>query len=282
MATQKAERIPFKCAVIQMNSVAEVQSNLDRSRTLITSATEQGAQLIVLPETFACIGASDAKQLDVAEKIGHGRIQDFISELAQQFGVWIIAGSIPTVPADAHSDNKVLATSILFDNNGKQQAVYHKIHLFDVELPNGADSYHESRMFTAGNKPVVVETPFAKIGMAICYDLRFPELFRLMSERGAEIVSLPSAFTAVTGAAHWEVLMRARAIENQTWLLGAGQNGTHANSKKTYGHSMIVDPWGTITQRLESQNEAVAVATIDLGEQTYLRNSFPCLNHRVV
>ncbi len=282
MTTSTTKRTPFKCAVIQMNSGEDVQSNLNRGKTLITSAAEQGAQLVVLPETFACMGSSDDKQLGIAEQAGGGRIQDFIAQVAQQLGVWIVAGTIPTTPSDMRSDNKVSAASILFDDNGAQRAAYHKIHLFDVELPNGAASYHESKIFAAGHRPVVAETPFAKLGMAVCYDLRFPELFRLMSEQGAEVVSLPSAFTALTGAAHWRVLLRARAIENQTWLLGAGQNGTHANGKKTYGHSMAVDPWGTVIQQLEDQNEAVAVVTIDLTEQARLRNSFPCLSHRVI
>ena len=280
MTAPVTKRNPFKCAVIQMNSGNDIRSNLEHSKTLIESAVEQGAQLAVLPETFSCIDAMHKKQVDIAEKMGSGHIQDFISHTARQLGVWIIAGTIPTVPPD-HND-RAHATSILFDDHGEQRAVYHKIHLFDVEIPGNDDSYHESNVFVAGTEPVVVDTPFAKIGLAVCYDLRFPELFRLMSKQGAEIVSLPAAFTAVTGAAHWEVLLRARAIENQVWLLGAGQNGVHANGKKTYGHSMIVDSWGTVTQRLENQDEAVAVSTVDLKEQARLRRSFPCLEHRTI
>lgn len=267
----------FKCAAIQMNSSADVGENLERCQTLVATASQRKAQLVVLPETFAMIGSRDETQQQIAEELDSGPIQEALSQMARDFKVWIVAGTIPI----KEPDHKVFATSILLNPQGERCAVYQKIHLFDVDLPDGT-SYRESATFSAGKQPIIADTPFAKIGMAVCYDLRFPELFRLLGEGGADIMVLPSAFTAFTGEAHWETLLRARAIENQVWMVGAGQYGMHANHKKTYGHSMIVDPWGTVIERAGGSQDAVSIATIDLDQTQQVRARFPCLKHQVL
>lgn len=273
-----AKTRPFKCAVVQMNTGDDLDANLARSEALVTAAAEEQARLVVLPETFAFIGASSEEYLQVAEQPGGGRTQDFVAQLARRLGVWIVAGTIPLATQRA---DRVAAACILFDDNGEQRAVYHKIHLFDVDLPDDSGHYCESEIFAAGDKTVVVETPFARLGLAVCYDLRFPELFQRLISAGAEVITLPSAFTVPTGKAHWEILLRARAVENQAWFLGAGQSGTHANGNRTYGHSMIVDPWGGVERQTGGGNEAVLSATIDLAKQAQIRSSFR-LRHRLL
>lgn len=266
----------FKAAVVQMNSSDQVADNIARCCELIAQAAEQGADLIVLPESVGGMG-DPATILDkVAEDAGSGPIQDALAQAADLTNTWIVGG---TIPLRDPKTAKAKAACILFDDTGQQQAIYHKVHLFDVTIPERDDMYKESDTYVAGTEPVIAPTPFGILGLAVCYDLRFPELFRTMN---AHLVVLPSAFTIPTGEAHWEVLLRARAIENQVWILGAGQWGTHANGKQTYGHSMIVDPWGRVAGCLEEPQDSVLVVEIDLEEQAQMRQSFPCLSHRVL
>lgn len=264
-----------KIAAIQMASGAQVQANLMKAETLIQQAVSKGAEFVVLPENFAFIGSQDKDRLEFAETFGTGIIQSHMAKLAKQHGIWLLAGAI-TLQCEV--TGKAINASILYNDQGEVAARYDKIHLFDAALSNG-ETYAESETTLAGNKAVVVDTPFGRLGIAICYDLRFPELFREMSEQGAEIVAISAAFTETTGKAHWEVLLRARAIENLSFVIAAGQGGYHINSRSTYGHSMIVDYWGNVREVLE-KGEGVILSDIDLTAQKAIRESFPVLNHR--
>lgn len=272
-----------KIAAIQMASGTNVSANLIEVSRQISSAVEAGAKLIVLPESFAIMSLKDSDQLKVAEDEGNGPIQNFLSEQAKKNGVWLIAG---TVPIKLNSDNenydsKVYATCLVFNEKGEQVSRYDKIHLFDVHLEITGETYNESETLEAGKKAVVIETPFGKIGLAICFDLRFPELFRELVLQGAEIIVLPSAFTAITGKAHWEVLLRARAIENLCYVVASAQGGYHVNGRETHGDSMIVDPWGTILDHLP-QGSGYAIADIDIENIHNIRNNFPVLQNRKI
>lgn len=263
-----------RVAAIQMTSGAEVGANLREAEKLIARATRAGAQLIVLPENFACMPKAEADRLAVAEDDGRGPIQDFLATRARTEKVWIVGG---TIPLRAGAD-KARAACLLYDDSGARVARYDKIHLFDVQLPNG-EVYRESRAIEAGDTLVVVDTPVGRLGLAVCYDLRFPELFRGLLDRGAELLALPAAFTAHTGRAHWEVLLRARAVENFFYVAASAQWGTHANGRHTHGDSMIVNPWGEVLDRLP-QGTGYAIAEIDLDEQARLRQNLPALEHR--
>ncbi|OGI56743.1 MAG: acyltransferase, partial [Candidatus Muproteobacteria bacterium RIFCSPHIGHO2_02_FULL_60_13] len=233
-------------AAVQMVSGPVVSENLDEAGRQIAAASAAGAQLVVLPENFALMPLNDADRLAAAEPDGKGPIQDFLATQSRQHRVWLVGG---TIPLAAKTAGKVRAACLMFNDRGERVARYDKIHLFDVELSNG-EKYHESNSFEPGEKVVVVNTPYGKLGLAVCYDLRFPELFRRLLEQGAEIFAVPSAFTAHTGKAHWEVLVRARAIENLVYVVAAAQGGRHANGRETYGDSMIVSPWGEVLTRL--------------------------------
>lgn len=265
------------CAAIQMTSSADLRDNLKRAAGLVGEAAARGASLIVLPEMFAFIGKRQRDQLGVREAAGGGPVRDFLSEQAARHGVWLVGG---TLPVESPDRDRAWALSPLMDASGAAVAAYRKIHLFDVDLPEDGQSYRESGTFKPGADAVVADTPFGRVGLAVCYDLRFPEMFRLLSEMGADLVAVPSAFTAATGAAHWEPLVRARAIENQVCVIAANQTGRHANGKSTYGHSCIVDCWGVVRAGV-SGGEGVAVAEVDFNRQRQLRRSFPCLEHRV-
>lgn len=264
-----------RIAAIQMTSGADVGVNLIEAGRLIGSAARAGARLVVLPENFACMPRAEADRLAVAEDDGRGPIQDFLAAQARTNGVWLVGG---TIPLRAGADAKVRAACPLYDHNGVRVARYDKIHLFDVRLPNG-EVYQESRATEAGAELVVVDTPVGKLGLAVCYDLRFPELFRGLLDRGAEVLALPAAFTAHTGRAHWEVLLRARAVENFCYVAAAAQWGAHANGRHTHGDSMIINPWGEVLDRLP-QGTGYAVAEIDLDEQARLRQNLPAIEHR--
>lgn len=267
----------FKCATLQMNSSADLSDNLKHCADLIERAVEVGARLLVLPETFAFMGKSLTAQLDIAEQLGHGKIQDFLAEQAARHRIYLVGGTVPTRIED---EARVYATCLLYDDKGECIATYNKIHLFDVDLPEKGESYRESSVFKSGAEAIVVKTPLGSIGLAVCYDLRFPELFRLLIDKGAEIIALPSAFTKHTGDAHWHLLLRARAVENQAWIIGANQVGVHENRRSTYGHSAIVEPWGHIVAEIKDSSAQIAVAEIDSNQQTKLKQSFPCLEHR--
>ena len=263
-------------ACIQMASGPNVGANLLEAERLIGMAVDKGAKLIVLPENFAIMGKEESDKVAVRESDDGGPIQDFLSQQAVKRGVWLVGG---TVPMAAKADNKIRAACLLYDDLGKRVARYDKIHLFDVSLVDSDESYTESEAIESGDQAVVVETPFGKLGLAVCYDLRFPELYRTMLDQGMEIIAMPSAFTAITGKAHWSILVRARAIENLCYVLAAGQGGYHVNGRETYGHSMIVDPWGQVMNEL-ANGSGLVCADIDLEHLKNIRRTFPVLEHR--
>ncbi len=266
----------IKVAAIQMTSVAEVAMNLDSAHRLLEQASARGAAVAVLPENFAFMGLQDIDKLDIAENLGEGPIQAMLASAARKFNLWIIAG---TLPIKVVGDQRVAAASLVFNERGEQVARYDKMHLFDVNIPGKSDAYRESINMIPGSLPVVVDTPAGRVGLSVCYDLRFPELFRSLSEQGATWFVVPSAFTVPTGQAHWEVLLRARAIENLGYVVAAGQCGLHPNQRETYGDSLIVDYWGKVLTRLPS-GEGVIEAEFDQLAQLSVRTNFPALQHR--
>ena len=226
-------------AAVQMASGPNVKANLEEAEKLIKTAVQQDAELVVLPENFAIMGLSEMDKVAIAETAGEGPIQQFLSQQANKYGIWIVGG---TIPLESGVAGKVYSTSLLYNDSGEMVARYDKLHLFDVLLEDSNESYNESETIESGDDIVVVDTPFGKLGMAVCYDLRFPELFRAMADVGMEMCVLPSAFTSLTGRAHWESLLRARAIENLCYMVAPDQGGYHKNGRETYGDSMIVDP----------------------------------------
>ncbi|KTD51716.1 nitrilase [Legionella quinlivanii] len=265
-----------KVAVLQMVSSASPAENLRQVDLLLASAKEQNVELAVLPENFAFMGLKETDKLGLAESYPHGEIQGKVSALASKYGLWIIAGTIPVKGLQ----DKVRSSSLVFDERGLCAARYDKIHLFDVRVSE-QEAHQESLTIERGSELVVAETPVGKIGLTVCYDLRFPELYQQLLMRGAELFSVPSAFTAITGMAHWEVLLRARAIENLCYVLAANQGGTHQNGRQTYGHSMIIEPWGKILGQHEN-NAGMVTADIDLPRLHQLRRQFPCVEHHVL
>ena len=264
-------------AAIQMASAPQAEANLYEAGRLIQLAKEQGAELIVLPENFAIMGIEETDKVEIREKFNSGPIQTFLRDQAKKHNVWLVGG---TIPLECDDPNKILAACILYNNYGEVVARYDKIHLFDVDLDN-EESYKESETIAQGKDLAVVDTPFGRLGLAICYDLRFPELFRKLMELQVDIIALPAAFTATTGQAHWECLVRARAIENLCYLIAANQGGYHLNGRNTYGDSMIVDPWGNVLNRL-SRGAGVVIASVDLDQMNKTRRTFPCLEHRTL
>ena len=265
-------------AVIQMTTSPDVAANLATARGLLERARAQGAALAVLPENFAIMGRKEADKVEVAEIAGEGPIQAFLGHCARELGLWIVGGTIPI--RDETQPGRVAAACLVFDERGRSVARYDKIHLFDVDIPGREERYRESATVVPGAEPVVTLTPLGHLGMAVCYDVRFPELFRVLQAQGAEVFSLPSAFTAPTGRAHWELLVRARAVENLCYVLAPAQSGTHENGRETYGDSMIVDPWGHVVARVAEAGPGLAVAEIDRTLQHELRGRFPALAHR--
>ncbi|QQZ30420.1 carbon-nitrogen hydrolase family protein [Thiothrix subterranea] len=263
-------------AALQMAAGPNVPANLLEAGRLIKEAAARGAGMVVLPETFAMMGVADADKVKVAETFGEGPIQAFLSQQARKYGVWIIAG---TIPIRSDDPARSYAASLMYDAKGKVVARYDKIHLFDVMLSENQEVYTESDTTMPGKTPVVVDTPFGKVGMSVCYDLRFPELYRRLSEQGAQILVVPAAFTELTGKAHWEVLLRARAIENLCYVVAPGQGGYHVSGRTTYGHSMIVDYWGRV-RGVREKGAGVVLADIDLDALQQTRKTFPVLSHR--
>ena len=264
----------FKVAALQMASGPNVAGNLSEARRLIENAVKQGARLVVLPEFFSIMGMKADDMVAVREQAGSGVMQTFLAEMARKHRIWVVGGSIPLV---ANAPNKVRNSCLVFDEHGEQVARYDKIHLFNLDLGN--EHYHEGNTIEAGTQVVVVDSPFGRIGLAICYDLRFPELFRAM--KNVDIIVLPSAFTATTGKMHWETLVRARAIENLTYVIAAAQGGYHVNGRETHGHSMIVDPWGRVLDELP-RGSGVVLAEVNPSYQASLRASLPALTHRTL
>jgi len=265
-------------AVIQMTTSPDVEANLAAARGLLERAHAQRAVLAALPENFAIMGRKEADKVAMAEIAGEGPIQAFLGHTARELGMWIVGGTIPL--RDEAEQGRVAAASLVFDERGRNVARYDKIHLFDVDIPGREERYRESATVVPGVQPMVTTTPLGRLGMAVCYDVRFPELFRVLQAQGAEVFSLPSAFTAPTGRAHWELLVRARAVENLCYVLAPAQSGTHENGRETYGDSMIVDPWGHVVARVAEAGPGLAVAEIDRTLQHELRGRFPALAHR--
>ena len=264
----------IKIAAIQMASGPSVAANLSEAERLIEVAANQGAKLVVLPEYFAIMGMKETDKVAVREQEGKGPIQDFLSKIAKDHGIWLIGGSVPMV---SNFPNKVRNSCLVYDDKGKQVARYDKIQLFGLDLGN--EHYHEDNTIESGNEIQVVDTPFGKIGLSICYDLRFPELYRAMGE--VNIIVIPAAFTETTGKAHWETLVRARAIENLSYVIAAAQGGYHLSGRETHGNSMIIDPWGVILDRLP-RGSGVVIATMNPQYQASLRKSLPALKHRTI
>jgi len=262
-----------------MNSSADPQANLALAADLIEASRRQGASVVVLPENFSVMPATEADRLAFAEIDGDGPVQAFLSEQAQRHGIWVVGG---TAPIRSDDGGRVKATCLVFDDAGRRVARYQKIHLFDVQVSE-SETYRESDAFEPGgvdeNNLVCVDTPAGRLGLTVCYDLRFPELYRRLSDAGAEIVSVPSAFTATTGQAHWEPLLRARAIENQFFVVAPGQWGRHASGRETHGHSIIIDPWGR-TLAEQTSGDGTVIADIDLDVLSDIRRRFPTLAHR--
>ncbi len=282
-----------KVAAIQMASGPNVSANLCEARRLISDAVKQGAELVVLPENFAHMGMSEKDILTIAEHSiqddqsadsesgsASNPIQTFLSSVAKEEKIWIVGGTIPLFSNNdfSGSSDKILSACLLFNDQGEVVSRYDKIHLFDVDLGGQCGSYNESAFTQAGDKVVVVDTPLGKLGIAICYDLRFPELFRDMVSQGMEVLCLVSSFTATTGKAHWEVLNRARAIENLCYVVSSAQGGYHVNGRETFGDSMVVDPWGGILDHLSS-GSGFAIAEIEASHVQKTRKNFPVLEH---
>jgi nitrilase len=263
-----------RVAAIQMASGPNVSANLSEAERLIEIAVGQGAKLVALPEYFAIMGIRDTDKVAAREKEGSGPIQRFLSKIAKKHEIWLIGGSIPL---ESSTEDKVRNACLVFDDKGKQVARYDKIHLFGLDLGN--EHYREETTIEAGDKVVVLDSPFGKIGLSICYDLRFPELYRAMKD--VDIIVVPSAFTETTGKAHWESLVRARAIENLSYVIAPAQGGYHASGRETHGNSMIVDPWGVVLDRLP-RGSGVVIASVNAGYQASLRGSLPALKHRTL
>jgi len=266
----------MKAAAIQMTSGPDVAANLAQAGTLLEEAAAAGARLAALPENFSFMGLKDADKRAVAEADGAGAAQDFLAATAARLRLWIVGG---TVPLKAGADGRVAAASLVYDPAGHRVARYDKIHLFDVDIPGRAESYRESAHVAPGAGAVLVDTPLGRLGLSVCYDVRFPELYRHLSARGAQLLLVPSAFTGPTGRAHWEALLRARAIENLCYVIAPAQSGFHPSGRETYGDSMIVDFWGRILQRVP-RGTGCAIAELDLQMQASVRGSFPALLHR--
>jgi len=273
-AKSKPQPGVFKVAAIQMASGPNVAANLDEAERLIEMAVEQGAKLVALPEYFPVMGMKETDKVAVCEAEGKGPIQRFLANQAKKHKIWLVGGSIPL---EASVPDKVRNSCLVYDDKGKVVARYDKIHLFNLNLGN--EHYLEEATIEPGKKIVTVDTPFGKLGLSICYDLRFPELYRAMGD--VDIIVLPSAFTDTTGKAHWETLIRARAIENLAYVIAPAQGGYHLSGRETHGNSMIVDPWGVILDRLP-RGSGVVIAGVNPAYQASLRNSLPALKHRTL
>ena len=263
-----------RIAAVQMASGPNIKGNLNEARRLIEIAVEQGAKLVALPEYFAIMGLHDRDKVALREEPGKGQIQEFLSSTAKKHKIWLVGGSVPLVSSQQH---RVRNSSLIYDDKGKLVARYDKIHLFGFEM--GKERYAEDQTIEPGKEVVTVDSPVGRLGLSICYDLRFPELYRAMKE--VDIILVPSAFTETTGKAHWETLIRARAIENLAYVLAPAQGGYHLNGRETHGDSMIVDPWGVVLDRLP-RGSGVVIGGVNLAHLRRLRQSLPALTHRTL
>jgi predicted amidohydrolase len=262
----------MKIAAIQMVSTAVLEQNINTALTLMQQASDEGAKLLLLPEYWPLMGMRESDKLGLAEQDGKGVVQDFLATTAKKLNVWIIGGTLPLISNDP---NKVFNTTLVFNEQGVSLARYDKIHLFGFN--KGEESYEESRTIVAGEKVVSFEMDFGRVGLSICYDLRFPELYRAMGK--CNLIVVPAAFTYTTGQAHWEILLRARAIENQCYVLAAAQGGLHTNGRRTWGHSMLIDPWGEVVDVL-GEGPGVVSGTLDMNFMQQVRDSLPSLKHQ--
>lgn len=271
----------MKVAALQMVSAVTREANLARAHALLAEAAGAGAELAVLPEYFCVMGARDTDKLALRERPGDGVVQRFLADAAREFQMWIVGG---TLPIEAGDDRHVFNSSLAYAPTGDCVARYDKIHLFFFD--NGRERYDERRAIAPGTQPVCFDLPSRdghrwRIGMSVCYDLRFPELYRALARQGAEVLLVPSAFTRTTGAAHWEVLLRARAIENLAWVVAPAQGGTHENGRQTWGQSMVVDPWGSVAAQ-QAEGEGVVLFEIDAAQLQAARAQLPALAHSVI
>jgi nitrilase len=267
----------LRVATIQMVSSISVEENLASAAELIAEAAARGAAFALLPEYFPIISDNERDKLSHREIFGRGPIQDFLAEQARTHKIWLMGG---TIPLDCGDNDRVFNSCLLYDPEGAVTARYEKMHLFDVHVDKqGNESYNESSTIAAGNDVVVAKTPFARIGMSVCYDLRFPELYRHMLDRNITLITVPSAFTFTTGKRHWETLLKARAVENLCYVIASNQGGQNTARRTTWGHSMIIGPWGDILAKVE-QGPGVAVADLDFDQLDNIRKSFPALMHR--
>lgn len=267
----------MKIAALQMVSGTDVPSNLATAQRLLQEAARQGAELAVLPEYFCLMGQRDSDKLAWAEQPGHGPIQQMLSQAARDGQMWVVGG---TLPMATDTPNKVANTTLVFNPDGEWVARYDKIHLF--RFNNGSERYDEAAVLVAGHTPVSFQMNSRSgvgltVGLSVCYDLRFPELYRLL---GADLLLVPSAFTYTTGQAHWEVLLRARAIENQAFVLASAQGGLHSNGRQTWGHSMVIDPWGRVLAQ-QAEGAGIVISDLDANLLTQARTRLPALQHRV-
>jgi nitrilase len=271
--------MPFRVAALQMVSAPSRERNLEDAARLIAEAASDGAELVLLPEYFCFMGFKETDKLSVREPYGDGPIQRFLADAARRHGVWLIGGTLPlAVDGPSPDPERVLNTTLVFDPQGQEAARYDKIHLFNFE--KGSESFDEARTIRPGGDVRTFEAPFGRVGLSVCYDLRFPELYRRMGD--VALIVVPSAFTYTTGRAHWEMLLRARAVENQCYVLAAAQGGTHENGRRTWGHSMLIDPWGEIVAQRTADGSDVVTGDIDRKRIEEVRRSLPAWRHRVL
>jgi deaminated glutathione amidase len=264
--------VKTKVAALQMVSAPEVATNLESAGRLIAAAADAGARLVALPENFYIIGRHEGDKVKLRERDGKGPIQDFLAETARRHRLWLVGG---TAPIQTRDDNRILSACLVFDESGKRVARYDKMHLFRFD--GGDERYDESRTLEPGARAVAVESPFGRLALSICYDVRFPELYRGLGE--FDVMFVPSAFTVPTGRAHWDILLRARAVENQAYVVAPAQGGLHASGRRTYGHTMIVDPWGEVLA-VRPEGEGMVLAEIDTDRIREVRASLPALLNR--
>jgi nitrilase len=272
--TMSTTQSMFRVAAVQMASGPHVTANLQEAGRLIELAAATGARIIALPEYFCIMGMKDTDKVKAREREGAGPIQDFLAGEARRHKVWIVGGSVPLECGDA---DKVRNSCLVFNQKGERVARYDKIHLFGFDM--GQERYTEERTIEPGDKVCTVDSPYGRLGISVCYDLRFPELYRAMGD--VDLIFVPSAFTETTGKAHWDTLVRARAIENQAYVIAPAQGGYHVNGRETHGHTMIVDPWGVVLDRLP-RGSGVVVAGVNPTYQAKIRRSLPALTHKTV